>query len=101
MLGGGEEMFVVRVDLAEAVFLRADEVEGVGGAEELLLRQIAIVFPDILKEFPGDWKKGPATLGDILEELANGLSEKLLPYESLAPFAMDCGRHLDFGQPAR
>jgi hypothetical protein len=27
MLGGGEEVFVVRVNLAEAVFLRADKVE--------------------------------------------------------------------------
>ena len=34
VFGGGKEMLVVRVNLAEAMLLRADQMESVGCAEE-------------------------------------------------------------------
>ncbi len=44
VFGGGKKMFVVGVDFAEAVFLGAGEVEGIGSAEEDIARERGKVF---------------------------------------------------------
>jgi len=44
MLCGGEEVFIVGMDFAEAVILRAYQVKGVRGAEENFCRKDSEVF---------------------------------------------------------
>src|SRR6185436_5267139 len=42
MIGGGEQPFVVRIDLLEGVFGRTHEVDRVGGAEVYGFREVCI-----------------------------------------------------------
>lgn len=44
VFGGGQEMLIVRVNLAETVLLGTNEVEGIGGTEEDLFREVRELF---------------------------------------------------------
>jgi hypothetical protein len=59
VFGSGEEMFVVRIDLAETVFLGANEVEGIGSAEEDFFGEVRELFRGDFNEFLGRIEPSP------------------------------------------
>lgn len=71
MLCGGEEVFIVGMNLAEAVFLRTREVEGVGGAEENLCRKDSEVFRGFIEQGGRRVEPGPQARHVVRLELGN------------------------------
>ena len=59
VFGGGEEMLVVRVNLAKTVLLGTNEVEGIGGSEEDLFREVRKLFRCDINEFSGRVEPSP------------------------------------------
>lgn len=71
MLCGSEEVFIVGIDFAEAVFLRAGQVEGVRGTEENFCWKDREVFRGFIEQGGRRVEPGPQARHVVRLELGD------------------------------